>query len=138
MPKPTSQQRFLALSKVVTGHDDLDANLVEPYYQRIKAAFAADVDPLLAAFAGLPGVDPVGEVRFSILGGADGARYSPVVQAIVNIWFLGQFTKSDGTVSPPAELSQYKKQLMYPEIGAPVRGYSTLSYGYWVEKPAMP
>ena len=140
MPITTPQQRFLALSKAVTGHDDLDPALSASYLQRMQAVYTTEFDALLVAFGDLPGVDPVCEIKRELMQGPHAVSFTHLIKEIVNVWYTSQFepkppaTGQPAPVDPPTDVEHYRKALMYVNIKAPVRGFSDKPYGYWSMK----
>ena len=127
---------FLSLSQVLTGEDVLDENLSKQYFERLTAVYPNEMQTLLNAFASLPGVDLSSEFKTNILNTA-AAEVIQLIKQIINVWFTASFFKADNKTSlPPTTVEQYKGQLMYPIIKAPVRSYSELEYGYWKNKPS--
>lgn len=125
---------FLSLSSVLTGENGLDANLSKQYFERLTAVYPNEMQTLLQSFSTLPGTDLPTEFKNTILNSAT-AEVVQLIKQIINVWFTASFSKPDKTSLPPTTIEQYKGQLMYPLIKAPVRAYSTLEYGYWKNKP---
>ena len=125
---------FLSLSSVLTGENVLDANLSKQYFERLTAVYPNEMQTLLQSFSALPGIDLPNEFKNTILNSAT-AEVVQLIKQIINVWFTASFSKPDKTSLPPTTIEQYKGQLMYPLIKAPVRAYSTLQYGYWKNKP---
>ena len=128
-------QLFLSLSQVLTGENVLDEALSKQYFERLAAVYPNELQTLLPQFARLPGQDVPTEFKTNILNTAT-AEVIRLIKQIINVWFTASFFKPDDKTSlPPTTIEQYKGQLMYPLIKAPVRSYSTLDYGYWKNKP---
>lgn len=128
---------FLSLSQVLTGENMLDENLSKQYFERLVAVYPNEMQSLLNGFSALPGVDLPNEFKTNILNTAN-EFLTHLIKQIINVWYTASFFKpkpDDKTSLPPTTIEQYKGQLMYPLIKAPVRSYSTLEYGYWKNKP---
>ena len=126
---------FLSLSSVLTGENLLDKNLSTQYFERLTAVYPNEMQTLLQAFSLLPGIDLPTEFKNTILNASNNDAIIQLIKQIINVWFTASFSKPDKTSLPPTTIEQYKGQLMYPLIKAPVRAYSTLQYGYWKNKP---
>ncbi len=122
----------------MTGFEDLDPGLTEPFHDRLAAVFPSEMAKLLTAFAALPGQDLEKEVTDSIVKDPVlGKDLAPLIKEIIDIWYLGSFYMpvAERAHMPPANIDQYKGQRMFPLIKAPVRAFSTRPYGYWKDKP---
>jgi Membrane bound FAD containing D-sorbitol dehydrogenase len=127
---------FLSLSQVLTGENALDAALSKQYFERLAAVYPNELQTLLPQFAKLPGHDVPTEFKTIILNAAT-PEVIRLIKQIINVWFTASFFMPDDKTSmPPTTIEQYKGQLVYPLIKAPVRSYSDLDYGYWKNKPA--
>ncbi len=128
---------FLSLSQILTGENALDAALSKQYFERLAAVYSNELQTLLQSFSALPGHDLPNEFKTQILNMAN-EQVAHLIKQTVNIWFTASFFKpkpEDKVSLPPTTIEQYKGQLMYPIIKAPVRAYSDLDYGYWKNKP---
>ncbi len=128
-------QLFIALSRILTGENILDAALSKQYFERLAAVYPNELKTILPQFASLPGHDLSSEFKANILNLAT-PEVLQLIKQIINVWFTASFFMPENKTSlPPTTIEQYKAQLMYPIIKAPVRAYSTLNYGYWRNKP---
>jgi len=135
MPQMTEQDKFLVLSKILTGDDNLDNAIAAAYLGRFKQAYAVDWAKLVDAF------DSVQESPdLSAKVGATLRRDLVLVQAarrIILLWYTSELTLADGKQQGPETEDQYRSALMYRVIGAFAPGFSEANYGYWQTKPNL-
>lgn len=125
---PPEAAAFLAFSKAITGHADLDATTAG----RICAAMlkaSADFGGQLQKLAALatPGLEPKQVLAQAATAGLDGTALS-----IVAAWYTG--TVGSG---PGATVVSYAKALMYMPVsdGMTVPTYCRYGPAWWVAKP---
>ena len=127
-PEPFRDDDFLALSKTLTGHADLDPEISS----RLMAAMTA-VDPgLLPRLASLAHAVPAGADPKDALAKAKEAKLDDTALAIVSAWYTGA-TSTAATAQSVA----YADALMFqPAIDAvPIQTLCDRGPGWWVAKP---
>lgn len=157
------QEAFVRLSCTLTGLSETEipakvdqrdvtgatVQLAGLYLQRLRAAYPAEFGELLSLWRGIQ-LDPNSANRLSeSLANEDesGLRLRIAARQVIKIWYLSTIddpwsplSKEKGkegtsTKQLGGDLGQFENSAVWKLIGAPVQGYSTLSHGYWVNKP---
>jgi hypothetical protein len=129
-------QEFLALSRVLTGIENLDAELARQYLDRLTSApFEPVLHQILECFRGLKNDATLADqVKQKILG-SDGFR--PAVCQIVLLWYTSAM--QDNLQTPAAmrygTQEEYFSGLAWQVIGAHVPGLSGGYFGHWRYRP---
>jgi hypothetical protein len=131
---------FLALSRILTGFDNLDADLGRQYLDRLNSSpFNPLLSEILKRFQGLRDKpDVVGEVKKQILAD-DSVR--PTVCQIILLWYTSTVQDNLG-MNPPASpvmrfgtQEEYFSGLAWTIIGAHPPGLSGGYFGHWRYRP---
>jgi len=136
---------FMALSRVLTGVEDLDVHLGRQYLDRlVSSRFGLPLVQILERFRGLKkGETLVEQVRTKIVGEED---LNPTVCQIVLLWFTATMQDNMGVVpQPPAPPpsrafrygppEEYFSGLVWKIIGAHPPGLSGGYFGHWRYRP---
>lgn len=127
---------FLALSRILTGVENLDAELGRLYLDRLtKSPLEPFVRQILERFRGLKSDETIAQqVKEQILGD-DMLR--PAVGQIVLLWYTSAMRDNQGTPIALRYGSQeeYFSGLAWPIIGAHVPGLSGGYFGHWRYRP---
>ena len=137
MPQLTEQEKFVVLSRVLTGEDDLDNAIATEYLGRFKGAYPNDWVQLLKAFdSAQQQEDPDLSAKLGsvlqcqqVLGQA--------ARRLILLWYTSELPLPDGKQEGPKTEEQYQSALMYSAIGAFAPGFSKAPYGYWQTKPNL-
>lgn len=101
---------FLALSKTLTGFDDLDEAISPKFYAELQAHHPGTADALVAAFKAIDPAAPdyESQVTQKIMGDA---TLGPVAAAAISLWYAGVFTKT--AVPEVMGVKAYKSSLVW-------------------------
>jgi Membrane bound FAD containing D-sorbitol dehydrogenase len=131
---------FLALSRILTGADDLDAELGRQYLDRLNSTpFSPLLREILGRFQGFkdnPGV--AAQVKKQIVAD-DSLR--PTVCQIILLWYTSTMQDNFGMQPPAAPVMRFGTQeeyfsgLAWTMIGAHPPGLSGGYFGYWRYRP---
>lgn len=124
---------FLALSKLLTGEDELDPTLAEAYRRRLERFYGDDLKALLGAFHEVAGGPDAGTELTKVLD--QSGRTAIVAKELITIWFTSQFTRPDRSQDGPEDAGQYRSSLLWKVIRAHVPAVSDGPYGYWEHHP---
>lgn len=144
--KPSSPPRasvfddFLALSRILTGVDNLDADLGRQYLDRLNSSpFNPLLSQILKQFHKLKGEpDIVGQVKKQIVAD-DSLR--PTVCQIILLWYTSTVQDNLGMQPPAAPVMRFGTQeeyfsgLAWTIIGAHPPGLSGGYFGHWRYAP---
>ena len=131
---------FLALSRILTGFDNLDADLGRQYLDRLNSSpFNPLLSQILKRFQGLRDKpDVVDEVKKQIVAD-DSVR--PTVCQIILLWYTSTVQDNLG-MNPPASpvmrfgtQEEYFTGLAWTIIGAHPPGLSGGYFGHWRYRP---
>lgn len=126
---------FLALSRALTGVDELDPSLAGELLARIRAASeAARLPDLLARFGAIlaGGGDPTAGIDAGIMAAAE---LAPLARQITLLWYTSAFESAGRwTFGTPR---QYFGALLWPIIGAHPPALSGGYFGYWKYPPEL-
>jgi len=153
MNQSSELDAFTALSKILTGEEELDPTLAEQYLARLKEHNSVELQNILAEFS-LIANDPyrVFEVKRRIVETKEKGKEGlpAMAQRIIRIWFTAEFStpELDATGKPvldsagkPKEAffggtqTQYYRGLLWTVIQAHAPTNSQQEYGYWINKP---
>jgi hypothetical protein len=136
---------FMALSRVLTGVENLDRNLGKMYLDRlVSSRFQPDLAEILERFRGLKKGDKlVEQVKVKIV---EVDELNPTVCQIVLLWFTATMQDNMGVVpQPSAPLPQpafrygppeeYFSGMAWKIIGAHPPGLSGGYFGHWRYRP---
>jgi hypothetical protein len=132
---------FMALSRVLTGVEDLDVNLGRQYLDRLASSpFQPQLDEILERFRGLEkGEKHVEQVKAKIVE-VDLLR--PTVCQIILLWYTSTVQDNLGMDPPAPSLSfrygtpeEYFSGLAWKIIGAHPPGLSGGYFGHWRYRP---
>ena len=124
--------RFVQLSKVLTGAPSLDPAMAEAYLGRLRAEYPAPVTDVLAAFAAIEkDQNPVFEVKRRIV---EDKALGSLAQKIIAIWYTSEFVGPDGKTNGGTQ-AQYYHGLLWKVILAHAPTDSKQDYGYWAKAP---
>jgi hypothetical protein len=127
---------FLALSRILTGVENLDAELGRQYFDRLTSTpFGPVLRQILERFRGLTGGQTRGaQVKLQILSD-DALR--PTVCQIVLLWYTSAMW--DNLQIPPvlrySTQEEYFSGLAWRIMGAHVPGLSGGYFGHWRYRP---
>jgi Membrane bound FAD containing D-sorbitol dehydrogenase len=135
--RDSTLEDFLALSRILTGVENLDAELGRLYLDRLTSTpFGPSLRQILDRFRGL-GADATlaGRVKREILAD-DGLR--PTVGQIILLWYTSAMW--DSLTSVPIALrygtqEEYFSGLAWQIMGAHVPGLSGGYFGHWRYRP---
>ena len=117
---PISLPEFLALSRRLTGHEDLSPGLAA----RILAVLSENGE-----------APPLRDLYFAVSEGATGAmaEHSETLRRLLHGWYLGRITVGDET-----HLTGFEDTLMGRVTAdiLPLRSYCGGAMGFWAEPPA--
>jgi len=155
----TDYEAFVRLSCVLTGmsEKELPTNteqqdeegtrlkLYEIYFQRIRAAYPAELRELLSVWKTVqnaPNPQTALAQKLSVTG-MPAQRLRVAARQIVKIWYLSTIddprtaldAKGKSSSQIGGDIGQYQLSAIWGLIGAPVPGYSNFNHGYWAEKP---
>jgi hypothetical protein len=133
--------RFISISALLTGFDDLDARVAAAHLVRLRErpTYRAGLDAVLARVS--PDAPPtralIDELKASSESGA-------TLNAIVLLWYSGAFFPDDGDAAVrrrPSDFGQvgtsgYREGLVWRAAGVQPMGYSTEPYGAWAQPPS--
>ena len=133
MAQSTELDMFLALSKILTGEEELDLTLANQYLQRLKEQYPTQMQALLNTFGDLA-ADPYAtfEVKRRSIDNKD---LQPLNQQVISIWYTSEFVGADKNAKPGTR-DQYYSGLLWKVIGAHAPAHSRQPYGYWAERPS--
>ena len=131
---------FLALSRILTGVDNLDADLGRQYLDRLNSSpFNLFLDQILKRFRELKHKpDVADEVKKQIVA-IDSLR--PTVCQIVLLWYTSTVQDNLGMEPPAAPVMRFGSQeeyfsgLLWTIIGAHPPGLSGGYFGHWRYRP---
>ena len=131
---------FLALSRILTGVDNLDADLGRQYLDRLNSSpFNLFLDQILKRFRELKHKpDVADEVKKQIVA-IDSLR--PTVCQIVLLWYTSTVQDNLGMEPPAAPVMRFGSQeeyfsgLVWTIIGAHPPGLSGGYFGHWRYRP---
>jgi hypothetical protein len=125
--------RFLALSRALTGFDDLDDDELAQVYMEHLGPEGDALDDLYAA-AGIEGDSPSTTIeQMEDAGVFDDEALRTLADRITSMWYSGKYDVDGETV-----VATYITALAWPASGYRLTGPSTCSgaFGNWVEPPA--
>jgi hypothetical protein len=132
-------QSFLALSRILTGFDDLDAGLAERYHNRLTddPVSGPVVTTILNLFEGFPPGPGLKDLVQEQIVGDDALR--PTVAQMVLLWLTSATLVNTG---PPivwgyGEPDEYFSGLGWKLVGAHVLGLSGGYSGHWRYRPEL-
>jgi hypothetical protein len=129
----TELEMFTALSRVLTGVEELDALLAESYLKRLKERYPIPMQNLLTAFTDVAQDDHlVFEVKRRIVDNKD---LQPIVSQVIRIWYTSEFLDECGKPQPGSQREFYAG-LLWSVIKAHAPTGSRLNYGDWQKPPA--
>jgi hypothetical protein len=127
---------FLALSRILTGVEDLDTGLARQYLDRVTSTpFGPSLHLILERFRGLgTGEDIANRVKQDIL---DDDQLRPTVGQIILLWYTSAMWDS---LTIPIALrygsqEEYFSGLAWQIMGAHVPGLSGGYFGHWRYRP---
>ncbi|HTQ60452.1 MAG TPA: sugar dehydrogenase complex small subunit [Candidatus Solibacter sp.] len=133
-------EEFLALSRILTGVEKLDAELGRQYLDRLNSGpFSVPFGQIVSRFQGLKNkADLAGQVKKRIVSD-DSLR--PTVCQIILLWYTSTLQENLG-VQPPAPpvmrfgtQEEYFSGLAWTIIGAHPPGLSGGYFGHWRYRP---
>ena len=159
----TDHEAFVRLSCTLTGMTESElpamveqknatgtsVKLYELYLERLRAAYPAELDELLAMWRSVQDKPDPETALSEKLAGVDaaGQRLRVAARQVIKIWYLStiddprialdpkQKGKNSGQLG--GDLGQYQLSAIWSLIGAPVPGYSNFPHGYWKDKPKI-
>ena len=132
MVKDVAVDRFLQLSKVLTGAADLDNDLAAAYLKRLRDEYPSQVADTLTAFAAIAQDENlVFEVKRRIV---EDKALGPLAHEIIAIWYTSEFVGADGKPKTGKQ-SEFYSGLLWQVIRAHAPTNSTLEYGDWKNPP---
>ena len=132
MVKDVAVDRFLQLSKVLTGAADLDNDLAAAYLKRLRDEYPSQVADTLTAFAAIAQDENlVFEVKRRIV---EDKALGPLAHEIIAIWYTSEFVGADGKPKTGKQ-SEFYSGLLWQVIRAHAPTNSTLGTGRWKNPP---
>jgi hypothetical protein len=139
-PRTSVFDDFLALSRILTGVDNLDADLGRQYLDRLNSSpFNPSLSQILKRFQELGGeTDLVGQVKKKIVAD-DSLR--PTVCQIILLWYTSTVQDNLGMQPPAAPVMRFGTQeeyfsgMAWTIIGAHPPGLSGGYFGHWRYRP---
>ena len=132
---------FMALSRVLTGVEDLDVNLGRHYSDRLASSpFQPQLDEILERFRAFKKGDKlVEQVKTKIV---EVDRLRPTVCQIILLWYTSTVPDNLGMEPPASSLNfrygtpeEYFSGLAWKIIGAHPPGLSGGYFGHWRYRP---
>jgi hypothetical protein len=132
---------FIALSRVLTGVEDLDRRLGQIYLDRlVSSRFQPQLGEILERFRGLKKGDKLlAQVKAKIV---EVDELNPTVCQILLLWFTATMQDNMGIEPPPTSLNfrygtqeEYFSGLAWKIIGAHPPGLSGGYFGHWRYRP---
>jgi len=124
--------RFVQLSKVLTGAPGLDPATAESYLGRLRAEYPGPVTDVLAAFAAIEKDEHlVYEVKRRIV---EDKALGSLAQKIIAIWYTSEFVGADNKPKTGTQ-AQFYSGLLWQVIRAHAPTNSKLNYGDWRNPP---
>jgi|HubBroStandDraft_2_1064218.scaffolds.fasta_scaffold718388_1 hypothetical protein len=139
-PRTSVFDDFLAISRILTGVENLDADLGRQYLDRLNSSpFNPLLSQILKRFQELKGKpDVVGQVKKQIVAD-DSLR--PTVCQIILLWYTSTVQDNLGMQPPAAPVMRFGTQeeyfsgLAWTIIGAHPPGLSGGYFGHWRYRP---
>jgi hypothetical protein len=139
-PRTSVFDDFLAISRILTGVENLDADLGRQYLDRLNSSpFNPLLSQILKRFQELKGApDAVGQVKKQIVAD-DSLR--PTVCQIILLWYTSTVQDNLGMQPPAAPVMRFGTQeeyfsgLAWTIIGAHPPGLSGGYFGHWRYRP---
>jgi hypothetical protein len=133
------EETFLALSKLLTGLDSLEQDLVEGYYHTLVNQFGPLVDEVLGVYKSVLG-DPTiaqnAQLSTIINRTKSDEKLTHVLRQIVRIWYVSQFkASSDPNDKTQIYAGHFEKGWLWRVIKAHPPAFSDLPHGYWTAAP---
>ena len=125
---------FMAMSKGLTGHDNLDGTLAQSFHSDLKLTFGEDkVADLISAYKDAASGDESGaQVKDKIM---EHESYGKMATAAIMLWYGGTHNKL--TVAQPLAVKAYQKSLVWKMFsGGKPMGVPMDEESGWGVKPA--
>jgi hypothetical protein len=122
-------EQFLALSRVLTGEQHLNAGLAQANFKAIAELPAARLTDVLDAYAQKLAAGMTGEKAARSL--LDDDALSGTIAQIIVLWFTGATFDPKSGGFDNAGAAQYAGALMWEPLGAHPPGYSKGYFGHW-------
>lgn len=133
---PTMLEEFLALSRILTGVEDLDRDLGKQYLERLAGSPEQPlIQQILERFRKFKEEESVAKrVKKEIVGDA---KLRPAVCQVILLWFTSATFESE---TPPIKLhygnqEEYFSGIVWTLMGAHVPGLSGGYFGHWRYAP---
>jgi hypothetical protein len=127
--------RFVQLSKVLTGASDLDSAMAEVYLGRLRAEYPAPVADVLKTFEAIENEEHrVFEVKRRIVEDKGPGNLGSIAQKIIFVWYTSEFVGADGKPKTGTQ-EQFYRGLLWNVIRAHAPTNSKLKYGEWKTPP---
>jgi hypothetical protein len=135
--KPNSDtiESFLRLSEILTGHDDLNRNVNQLYFNKLNELFPEDFPKLLKAFqteVESKNGDHEHLVRIHLWGNK---AYRKTCQTVIRLWYNAALSAGDNDTDWPGTPEAYYEALLWKTIDAHPPGLSGGYFGYWRYTP---
>lgn len=136
MTETTELEKFIALSRVLTGEEELNETLADQYLKRLKDEYSAQLQGILDAFSAIAaGTSSPSSAIFEIRKGIlDNKDMQSAARQIISIWYTAEFVGKDGSAKGGTQ-AQYYSGLLWKVIKAHPPTFSTEGYGYWQTPP---
>lgn len=124
---------FLALSKTLTGFDELDASIASQYLAELRAGHGeGPVQAMIATYKSLEleGGDMELLVQTQIL---EAQALTPIASAAMMLWYTGIFNKVEA--QQPLAIKAYQKAFVWQTIDGKAFGVPGPDTGYWANPP---
>jgi hypothetical protein len=132
----TTLEEFLALSRILTGIENLDRELGKQYLERLAGGPEQPlIQQILERFRKLKAGESVAErVKKEIVGDA---KFRPAVCQVILLWFTSATFENE---TPPIKLhygnqEEYFSGIVWALMGAHVPGLSGGYFGHWRYAP---
>ena len=127
--------RFMQLSKILTGVSDLDPEIGAAYLTRLRSEYPSQVADALTAFASIAeDKHLIFEVKRRIV---EDKGLGQLAREIIAIWYTSEFVGADGKAKTGTQ-AQFYSGLLWQVIGAHSPTNSKLNYGDWQNPPRLP
>jgi Membrane bound FAD containing D-sorbitol dehydrogenase len=135
MPLLTELEKFVALSKILTGEEKLDTAIATRYLERFKQAYPTDWQQIVSAFDSVQ-TSPDLKAKLGQLLRRE-QTLGQAARRLILLWYTAELTLPDGKQQGPETEEQYRSAVMYCVIGAFAPGFSEAPYEYWKTKPNL-
>lgn len=133
------EETFFALSKLLTGIDSLETDLVESYYHILENQFGSLIDEVLGIYKSVTSNSSIAQTAHltTIINRTKSdEKLTHVLRQIVRVWYISQFkASSDPNDKTQIYAGHFEKGWLWKVIKAHPPAFSDLPHGYWVDPP---